>query len=476
MALLEGIQKADSSPVNEFSQEFIHSLLDEPCKAIRQLQGASEHSTKAHQVDNTPIGSSRWLAKQVGSCLGSLPWYLATHSAMGTLVRRLSPQASAFRCTLTSSALTGFTVDAFLKSTDVDRSSNNFVHQRLANGLSGALTFASMSAMAGCVNSKILGSVDTLVAEKHLGNSAIAQLLRSKAVSNRLAGSISGAAVGAPTGFIAAHSNSLFKEGTLAKDEVVAESMLSSSLIGAGFGAFNKVKSPEITLRKNPAHQEFIVAGAQIPRPLLKVGTLECYRESDITNLEKSIQHLKSESSTDALTNLPNNRAGEIVLKQNFDSSRRNNRPLSLLFLDLDGFKAVNDKAGHDQGDLVLQEVARKLRNHCRRQDTIYRKGGDEFVAILPETTYEGARKIARQIQEIVKMEIDHPNEPLKVGTSLGIYTYEPWQSTVQSITELLRAADQLMYTDKQMRKASIARFDNRDQTKPSQMPSERTL
>jgi diguanylate cyclase (GGDEF)-like protein len=472
---LDGVRKPDSSPVHEFSQAFVHSLFEEPIRALRQLPGLDSHSSKANQpdyVDENPIGSQAWLAQQAGSCLGSLPWYLATHSGMGALVTQLRPQASAFKLALTSSALTGFSVDTFLRPTDVDYTNPDFIHQRLANGLSSALTFTSMTAMAGCLNRPILGMVDAAFLEKHIGNSTAAKLLRNKEITSRLAGSIAGITVNAPTGLLAAHSNSLFKEGRLANDKVVYESVIASTVVGAGFGAFNKIKSPEITTRRATPPQG--LKQRDVPKPLLKIGQIECYRESDMTNLEKSIQILRLESSTDALTNLPNNRAGETILRQNFYSSQRNNSPLSLLFLDLDGFKAVNDKAGHDQGDLVLQDVARKLRMQCRKQDTIYRKGGDEFVAILPDTHYEGAQKIARQIQQIINLEIEHPTAPLKVGTSIGIFTYEPWQSAIQDISELLQAADQLMYSDKQMRKSiGISELAKQAQNKPSHMPND---
>ncbi len=351
----------------------------------------------------------------------------------------------------------------------------------MANGGSGALSFVTMVGLAGVLNRPILKSVNAITAENKIGNSLLAKIVRHEAVSSRLSGIASGVAVGAPAGFVAAESNAFFRHGQLANKDTLVDSVAASTIIGGGFGAFNKIKSPEIARKKYVAHNGVIVENLDGIRreigptpyalqpgdtlvhvePLFKIGSFACYRGADIVRLEKSVQHWKKESSIDALTNLPNNKAGEIVLKQNFQSAKRNNSPLSLVFMDLDGFKAVNDHVGHNQGDLVLQEVAKKLQSQCRGQDTIYRKGGDEFVAILPETDYQGAKKIAEQIQDTIKLEVEHPDKTrtLKVGTSVGTYTYEPGKGCIQSIEDLIKAADELMYKNKHARKSSKAYY-----------------
>lgn len=104
------------------------------------------------------------------------------------------------------------------------------------------------------------------------------------------------------------------------------------------------------------------------------------------------------QSARDALTRVWNRRSGQELLSAQFASALRRQRPLSVLFLDLDQFKLINDRFGHPAGDAMLRQVARILRTSLRRQDIVIRWGGEEFLIVLPETDCAGAETVLRML------------------------------------------------------------------------------
>jgi diguanylate cyclase (GGDEF)-like protein len=111
---------------------------------------------------------------------------------------------------------------------------------------------------------------------------------------------------------------------------------------------------------------------------------------------------LRRASLEDPLTRLANRRLLHERLDVELARVRRHGRPLTVVALDLDGFKAVNDRFGHPVGDEVLREVARALRRVVRAEDTVARTGGDEFVVLAPETGGAGARRLAARVEAAV--------------------------------------------------------------------------
>jgi len=153
-------------------------------------------------------------------------------------------------------------------------------------------------------------------------------------------------------------------------------------------------------------------------------------------------------SITDPLTGLWNLRYLSMVLNQEVERSARFDRPLSLLMLDLDHFKTVNDTYGHARGDEVLVEFARRLRSVVREVDSVARYGGEEFVVVLPETTIDGAVRLAERIGATVR---DSPftsdeGPALPVTVSVGAAVF-PANGT--SGSQLLQAADAALYVAK---------------------------
>ena len=174
------------------------------------------------------------------------------------------------------------------------------------------------------------------------------------------------------------------------------------------------------------------------------------YQEIEEKNVElaENNTRLHALSTTDPLTELPNHRALLFTLKQELERAQRYNRPCSLLFLDLDHFKAFNDGYGHAAGDTVLRDFAGALRSTTRRMDTVGRWGGEEFVVILPETSTEEALKIAERIRKAVSFHSFDINGGLHLTCSIGVACY-PEHSCEQDA--LISAADKAMYGAKHL-------------------------
>ncbi len=177
--------------------------------------------------------------------------------------------------------------------------------------------------------------------------------------------------------------------------------------------------------------------------------------------LAKVVMHLQNDADrlaelahTDPLTGLANRRHLIEQLEREFARARRYHRPLSLIYLDLDGFKAINDRHGHMVGDQVLQGAARSMRAVLRSTDLLARIGGDEFAVLLPETNLDGAHNVALKLRRALaaySSQLDPLIPPLTfcAGTS----QLRPGDAAVDDI---LQRADSAMYLAKDGGKADI--------------------
>lgn len=151
---------------------------------------------------------------------------------------------------------------------------------------------------------------------------------------------------------------------------------------------------------------------------------------------------------SDALTGLPNRQLFHDRLNMALAQAYRQLGKVALFFLDLDGFKAVNDQLGHDYGDLLLKQVAERLKTCVRTTDTVARLGGDEFTIILSIRDRDDAQKVAQKVLETIRAPYDLNGKVAdKVGTSIGIALYP--QDGSQA-ADLMRKADNAMYGAKQ--------------------------
>ena len=168
-----------------------------------------------------------------------------------------------------------------------------------------------------------------------------------------------------------------------------------------------------------------------------------------------ALQKAEALSVTDDLTRLYNSRYLNLVLRRETKRASRSGRPLSLLFLDLDGFKQVNDTYGHLSGSKALVEAAAVIRGCARETDVVARFGGDEFALILPETGRDGAVAVAERIAERLRAFHFLAGDGLSVNltASIGVATLP---NTAGSAEELVRAADKAMYQVKARGKNGI--------------------
>ncbi|HEY6541388.1 MAG TPA: diguanylate cyclase, partial [Ktedonobacteraceae bacterium] len=178
------------------------------------------------------------------------------------------------------------------------------------------------------------------------------------------------------------------------------------------------------------------------------IGRLYLQIEEKNARLAESNTLLQALSTTDPLTELPNHRALLSTLKQELERAQRYERPCSLLFLDLDHFKALNDGYGHAAGDTVLRAFAGILRSTIRNMDTAGRWGGEEFVVILPEANAEEALDIAERIRKAVSFFTFEISGGLHLTCSVGVACYREHGSDQDA---LLTAADQAMYGAKRL-------------------------
>lgn len=173
---------------------------------------------------------------------------------------------------------------------------------------------------------------------------------------------------------------------------------------------------------------------------------------SNVTAHEK----LKFLAFHDPLTELLNRRVMESVLKREFSRSKRYESILSLIFIDLDDFKIVNDTYGHDVGDEMLKYVADKLLELTRETDIVSRFAGDEFVVILPETAMSKANNLLVRIQKFFE---DHPlvHKTYKIPVSISFGAASTQDREIKDSEFLLKKADQKLYLVKHAAKAGRA-------------------
>lgn len=171
----------------------------------------------------------------------------------------------------------------------------------------------------------------------------------------------------------------------------------------------------------------------------------------------KVFEDMVRHSNYDYLTGLYNRATLDNVFAQEIARARRYHRELSLLFLDLDNFKKINDTFGHQAGDTVLQEVGAILSREKRMEDTAGRYGGEEFIVILPDTCKLDASIFAERVRKrIEKLELPHGNTCIKVTVSGGLAS---WPVDASGKATLIACADQALYKAKNEGKNLISLY-----------------
>ena len=190
--------------------------------------------------------------------------------------------------------------------------------------------------------------------------------------------------------------------------------------------------------------------------------------EEQIVKLKKEIERLKKENQRlaqlakiDALTNLHNKYSIGCILEEEINYASRHDIPLTIIMIDINKFKMINDTYGHLAGDKILICLGKILKN-LRKYDQAGRFGGDEFLVVLRNTTEDGSRAVAeRLIKNMEQLDYQHEKNKIKVSISLGIAR---WQKG-EGVFELIERADQALYQAKHLgnNKIMIANSTNTD-------------
>jgi len=161
----------------------------------------------------------------------------------------------------------------------------------------------------------------------------------------------------------------------------------------------------------------------------------------------KLFEQMQQLAITDGLTNLYNRRYFYMVLENEIERSRRYETPLSLIMMDIDHFKLVNDQYGHLAGDDVLESIAKLCKNLLRQTDEMFRYGGEEFTVLLPETNADLAVRVAERIRKTIAETTFKINDHhIRITVSLGVTQFD---SDLSGPNEFIDAVDKALYTAK---------------------------
>jgi diguanylate cyclase (GGDEF)-like protein len=190
----------------------------------------------------------------------------------------------------------------------------------------------------------------------------------------------------------------------------------------------------------NPDALRFLLAGA------IALGLMDIFSRLSGLQIRSAVQNslLQQYALTDPLTKLPNRRAFQTACEKEFRSTGREGRPMSLIVLDIDCFKQINDTHGHDAGDRVLQQLAQVVRSVVHPSDYPVRWGGDEFAVLLPDSNLSHARLMAEKIRLTIE---SFPFDVGPVTVSLGAALL----SSDRSVSSLFRRADRALYEAKSL-------------------------
>lgn len=172
--------------------------------------------------------------------------------------------------------------------------------------------------------------------------------------------------------------------------------------------------------------------------------TFFCLAALLLSALKSSMEREKALARTDYLTGAGNVRFFLELLQKEIDRTLRYHHPFTLVYIDLDNFKTVNDQSGHVIGDEVLRTLVRYMMTHVRKTDAVARLGGDEFALLLPETSQESARVAVSKLHEGLLKEMQQNTWPITF--SVGVLTCS---APSVKADELVRMADELMYSVK---------------------------
>jgi diguanylate cyclase (GGDEF)-like protein len=193
--------------------------------------------------------------------------------------------------------------------------------------------------------------------------------------------------------------------------------------------------------------------------PKCPVGETSCEWLDEVDNLRNQISVLSELVSTDALTGLFNFRHFKTVLQAEMDRSKRSGIPTSLVMVDVDHFKEINDTYGHEAGNLALKFLADILSSEVRTTDIVCRYGGEEFAMVFPETHLNLAVKVADRIRkQISSQPVAIDDAEIKLTVSMGASVYMKF--SVLDFNDFVASVDKYLYEAKQSGRNCICHID----------------
>jgi len=223
-----------------------------------------------------------------------------------------------------------------------------------------------------------------------------------------------------------------------------------AAVIGLPLESRGRVLGAVVAIDRVPSAREprFAASSLAVLRAALEPGAVA------LDNALR-IQRAEALSVTDDLTQLYNSRYLSQVLRRETKRATRSSRPVSLLFIDLDGFKAVNDNHGHLAGSAALVEAAAVIRINARETDIVARFGGDEFALVLPDTGTDGAEMVGARIRERIAIHqfLRKRGLDIRLTVSVGVATLPDVASSAE---QLIHAADEAMYWVKEHGKDGV--------------------
>lgn len=251
---------------------------------------------------------------------------------------------------------------------------------------------------------------------------------------------------------------------------VTAESILENAIAAIRQGAYDYVLKAGDYLFAIPVIVEKNLAlwGIKQENTRLNAQLKQTLEQVNVKNrqLEQAVQQLQTMAATDPLTGLANRRAFNQALARCYAEAQRHGHDMSIIMVDMDHFKQLNDTLGHQRGDEVLQAVAYCMEASCRKSDVIGRFGGDEFVVVLPQTDPQLAIQVAQRIFDAFTNHLQSTEQgraaaACKVTLSMGVACLS--QTDPQSPEQLLAQADHALYRAKQQGKSRFVIYAQAD-------------
>ncbi|CAN5206652.1 hypothetical protein BH09ACT5_BH09ACT5_09430 [soil metagenome] len=270
------------------------------------------------------------------------------------------------------------------------------------------------------------------------------------------------------------------------------DGLLPKSAPRASDAAIIEEKTITVTVRDVDSPYTALVSGLRARRldsvsiiPLLRggmpIGVLACFFarprdfDSEFADLQAALSRQAAQAIVrvrlqkelerlalhDQLTGLANRNLILETVRDSIERALLTSRPLAVVFLDLDGFKGINDQLGHAAGDSVLKQVAARIRASVRHEDAVGRYGGDEFVVICEDADRESAAAVADRIRMSVAAPLEGVPERFAVTASVGVAVYMPRDGHEPTNDELLSLADSAMYLAKSAGKNRVAFLDH---------------